>query len=754
MNIDDGTGNSERDWEIFDILCQNIDQVETPCNIDHLTGDHLSHSIDLVTTLRSELAALTYKRDRLMNELSETKSSLCVKENECETLRAQSARQSALIMSLQQRLQATETREKNLQARSEQTSHTLQREKRGLEEKVKEMCSKQRRLEIDLSAEESLREQAKQHLAELVRKLACCMGMDINDNLTPDCVLSKTNDIVNELQRLRTKLAATCESLTTCEAELHSMRNASNTERCNLMAQIESLKMITTGLEARFKTTERDLQLTRDRLTETDMGADKLREELRGFESRCCRLQSSLDRVQNDRIVFLKNIGSIINVSEPCESLIKDKIREIMNENQTMHNQIHNMREQLNIETTRLRETQETSQSRIRAEECQRATVEEKLEKTCSELQMMRDEHLAMSEYLVRLARALCWSDCIDLPAHGGETHLLAEQLLERAEHLTIHKEHPDLCDKNCYDLPTPHHHHHHLPKLRRERSCHDLPIKEVSTCESSTIYSLQRKVRVLREQVQRRDLHLELLRRKIALLEDNARGKAILQTERDEALCRARRNNRQTEKTTHHLMEVKSQLADVKAQLADATDYKITALERARKIDELQGKILCLESEKSRLITQLSAYKTRARSAVDSSNDRRLRDDAIITNLREELGRVKAQLADANVKLTQLQTFRTTVARMLHTREHPECELLQKLQTVCNAHHEFTLLSKRYDTSPPPENNNCTQFDEPLPLPTSSSAAQCRSTSPAHRRYIDSGFDHFEDDFEYSKKF
>lgn len=61
-------------------------------------------------------------------------------------------------------------------------------------------------------------------------------------------------------------------------------------------------------------------------------------EELRGFESRSCRLQSSLDRVQNDRLVFLKNIGSIINVAEPCESLIKDKVREIMNENQTMHN--------------------------------------------------------------------------------------------------------------------------------------------------------------------------------------------------------------------------------------------------------------------------------------------------------------------------------------------------------------------------------------------------------------------------------
>ena len=43
-------------------------------------------------------------------------------------------------------------------------------------------------------------------------------------------------------------------------------------------------------------------------------------------------------------------------------------------------------------------------------------------------------------------------------------------------------------------------------------------------------MYTLQRRVRVLREQVQRRDLHLELLRRKIALLEDGNRCKTALQ--------------------------------------------------------------------------------------------------------------------------------------------------------------------------------------------------------------------------------
>lgn len=57
----------------------------------------------------------------------------------------------------------------------------------------------------------------------------------------------------------------------------------------------------------------------------------------------------------------------------------------------------------------------------------------------------------------------------------------------------------------------------------------------------------------------------------------------------------------------------------------------QITALERARKIDELQARIICLENEKTKLISQLSNYRTRARSAVESSNDRKIRDDAVI---------------------------------------------------------------------------------------------------------------------------
>lgn len=48
---------------------------------------------------------------------------------------------------------------------------------------------------------------------------------------------------------------------------------------------------------------------------------------------------------------------------------------------------------------------------------------------------------------------------------------------------------------------------------------------------------------------------------------------------------------------------------------------------------------------------------------------------------------RMKAQLSDTNHQLSQLQTFRSSVARFLHLRDVPHAGILQRLQTLCNAH-------------------------------------------------------------------
>ncbi|XP_055599454.1 coiled-coil domain-containing protein 170-like isoform X3 [Uranotaenia lowii] len=778
---EEGSGNSEQDWEIFDILCGGEEIMpkhhhspvhhhhhpEPSCN-DH----HLSHSIDLVTTLRSELAASTYKRDRLMAELSDAKSSLCAKENECEALRAQSARQTSLITSLQQRLAVSENREKTLHARSENVVGTLNRDKKHLEEKIKELCEKLRRLGCELTKEEGHRDQARAHLHDLVRRLCLCLGVDVCDSthLTPECVLAKAGETVAELHRLRSKLSGTCEHLSSTEAELITTKSTASAEKTRLQTQIDGLQSLAQGLEGRCRQAERDLQTARDRLAESEVCGDKLREELRGFESRCCRLQNNLDRFQTDRLQFLRTMASIVGVQEPCKNNIRDKLRDLMNHNQSLHDQLTQLKEQLHQEASRHREHEESTNCRLKSEEQHRTGVEERLEKACHELQHFRAEHTTLSEYLVRLARALCWSECSEPPAPGSDTTIMSETLLERAERLATHHDHHHVhgvCDKNCWELsnahhhthhPHSHHHQNHLPKLRRERSCTDLPMKE-----STTLYNLQRRVRVLREQVQRRDLHLELLRRKIALLEDNARGRAMLQTERDEAMHRAKRTSKSAERTAHQLADVKAQLCEVKGQLQEASDYKITALERGRKCDELQSRLCELEGERERLVSQLAAYKNRARSAAENSHER----SHTITHLRDELSRIKTELSDTNHRLSQVQAFRSSVAKLLHLRDCADSELLHKLQSIASAHHRCTCLGnsssagRRYGSSSPlaGSDHHCSRYDDLGPPGNSSSGCRPLSSSPVHtRRYIDSGFNdhdhHFDDDFDFGKKY
>lgn len=99
-----------------------------------------------------------------------------------------------------------------------------------------------------------------------------------------------------------------------------------------------------------------------------------------------------------------------------------------------------------------------------------------------------------------------------------------------------------------------------------------------MSTFQTALVYQLQRRVRTLREQVQRKDLHLDLLRRKLALQEDNTKVKTILQSERDEANLRVKKLVKQVDRLQLQLADSKAQVRDLNAQLAEAADYKVCA--------------------------------------------------------------------------------------------------------------------------------------------------------------------------------
>lgn len=82
------------------------------------------------------------------------------------------------------------------------------------------------------------------------------------------------------LNSLKHKLAATSDSLNGCESEYHTLKSHASAERAKLITQIETLETHNDGISNRCRALEKELHITKDRFTESEVTGDKLRGEI------------------------------------------------------------------------------------------------------------------------------------------------------------------------------------------------------------------------------------------------------------------------------------------------------------------------------------------------------------------------------------------------------------------------------------------------------------------------------------------
>ncbi|XP_057336733.1 coiled-coil domain-containing protein 170 isoform X3 [Microplitis mediator] len=732
---------------------------------------------DVTISLRSELAALEYKRDRLSSELQDMKTTLRSRDQrvtelqmEADQLREQAARQNSIISSLKKRIQDLEDRERNLYAthgRSEITIQSLQRDVKYHEEKNREYEKKIRQLEHHLTEETDLKERARLNLQDFVRRLAHALNSEFCDSThhSPEMVIHKAEELVQEVNRLRTKSINFESQLTSVENESKSCRDLlerSNIERDQLQrqvstqsAELERLRQDKECLEMQYRATERELNELRDKLVNANRNLTSITGNVSSQETLICQLrddlknrEEKLSRVQNEMRHLLESLAILVSTPnrfvESHENSIKDRIREIIAENKDHVLKINSLKEKLNglsDSANRQSELLESSMMKIRNLEDDRANLEAKVHKLESDLtsceltkeSLRRDKH-SFTIFLERLGKAMQMDDI----SQEIGLDLQTEALLVRAEQLA-RLETDKLVDKLVYNYTT-------FPRIRRERSF-ELPCLK----ETSVVYQLQRRVRTLREQLQRRDLHLDLLRRKLSLQEDGVRIKSMLQAERDDANLRAKKAMKQIDRLQIQLAEEKSRNRELSAQLTEAADYKIAALERSRKIEELQKRLVESEMLRTRYSRKLTMLKDQMRTITESADQERSINDHSLQLLRDELAQVKQNLSEVTRRESQLQSFRVSVVKLLSEPIcTPDYEIVSRLQKIVSAHRDFTMLSRRYD--------------EPL----ETSPSRCTSIHPVHSvhpprspgsrctRYDDSGFadppDLHEIDDEYKR--
>lgn len=93
---------------------------------------------------------------------------------------------------------------------------------------------------------------------------------------------------------------------------------------------------------------------------------------------------------------------------------------------------------------------------------------------------------------------------------------------------------------------------------------------------KQTNIYNLQRKIKSLKEQLDNKELHLDLLRKKLTSLEEERAGKCALEKEVDDHVMMSKKFKLKVEKLSEQLNLIKNENENLKAQLFDYNNIKV----------------------------------------------------------------------------------------------------------------------------------------------------------------------------------
>ncbi|KOX72149.1 hypothetical protein WN51_01011, partial [Melipona quadrifasciata] len=361
-----------------------------------------------------------------------------------------------------------EERERNLyatQGRNESVLQGLQRDLKYHQERNREYEKKMRQLEQTVSEEVESRERARSSFQEFARKLANALSVEYRETVhpSPEIVIHKVEELVQEASRVRTKNTSVEAQLTTVEVDFRSCRDALDrvvAEKEQLQRQVSSqlvdldrLRQDKECVEMRYRVAERELNELRDKLLNANRSISsatgnisnqealigQLREDLMQRDEKCQRVQTELRHLLESLAMLVSGPNRFI---ESHENVIKDRIREILAENKDQALMIQKLREKVNTateSTTRQGELIDTTVAKMRNLEDERSELESKVRKLEAELtdcelskESLRREKQTLVTFLDRLGKAMQ----MDEISEEMGLDLQTESLLVRAEQL------------------------------------------------------------------------------------------------------------------------------------------------------------------------------------------------------------------------------------------------------------------------------------------------------------------------------
>ncbi|XP_076463456.1 coiled-coil domain-containing protein 170-like [Babylonia areolata] len=657
-----------------------VSRVDSPYHIDHLDR-------------RNDAATYQAKYERVTQQLKDCELELEAKEikvRELQTLldanRGNEIRVSEVTHSLQDRVQDLERQLDSYRSAANQGEMTiagLQRELRDANDKILELESLRRQqMDIHISKATMATEQ---RLTGLVSQLAGLLDIsedsyDFTASTTIEIIVRRLTDLVQENALLKGKLLTLSETLTNTQLEGKAsrdtiMRLVSEMAReqkvaTRYTAEVDNLRVERDNAVQSRLELEREVEMMRDRLDASQRMLDTTNAELEMRGGRLASLEhemrvtshsvhSSATAFQLFREQLANLLGTAYEHMEPSEESLKEAVRKLAVDTKEHRLKIEEYEARVRSLTEQLdRQVEIQRDLTMRAErfESEAHRLDDKLRCAAGELaagDVLREGFKFDKEKYLRGLQKLGEAMKMDHISLDLGLDSTLDGLVARAEQL-----------------------------VRMEGGAH---------AERSThLYNLQRKVRSLKEQLESKDLHIDLLRKKLTGMEERVHGRVGLEKDMEAEALRVRKLERLAEKYKLQAQEARQEVQNLKAQLMGTSELQLRTAEQRQDVAELARQVEELEEVRRKQAQKISALKQEVASNESHTHEKRLVADNAVQALSSELRTTKNALDSLKYREKQLLDFRGVIARMLgldvNTLAVPDYEIISRLETLIKA--------------------------------------------------------------------
>lgn len=213
----------------------------------------------------------------------------------------------------------------------------------------------------------------------------------------------------------------------------------------------------------------------------------------------------------------------------------------------------------------------------------------------------------------------------------------------------------------------------------------------EMKKDQRSAEHALNRRVKELKEKLNSKDLHIDLLHKKLAFHEGKQYNIDVVGKERDKELLCNKKLIKHNQKLQKELDDTRQEVIDLKATIVEHGRLHIKAIAQDQEIKILSAKLDQLEIVRQKQSKIINDYKSNQNSKDQELQNAQITCDASIASLNHELKMVKESLNDSKRKEQQMVEMRAVVAKLLgldiEDLAIPDFEIINRLERLIAAH-------------------------------------------------------------------